>query len=316
MANCVKVPEWLVNVGRGLLMGGADIIPGVSGGTVALILGIYKRLITALSSFDVQFLTHLRNKKIRAAAEHTDLDFLGTLLGGIGLGIIGLASLMHYLLEHQTQHTFGAFFGLILASSWHVARIVDRWSARSVLMFFLGAVAAYSLVALPLLKSPPETAWYIFACGSISICAMILPGISGAFLLLILGAYYELTRSLEQIKDFEITAEPLLTIGAFLTGAVIGLLSFSKFLHWLLAHYQTATIAVLCGFMIGSLRKIWPFKIETPPTQSDFKLKQFMNEWPDFTDGSVWLTILIATAAFVFVLLLEWWTGRRLKVEG
>jgi putative membrane protein len=305
MAILAKIKDPLLNVGRGFMMGGADIIPGVSGGTVALILGIYERLVNAISRFDLTFLGHVRKGEVAAAARHIDLGFLGTLFLGIGIGVIGLGGLMHYLLAHQLQYTFGAFFGLILASCWHVARIIDRWNVKLVGCMVAGAVGAFFLVALPVFKSPPDSAWYILACGCVSICAMILPGISGAFILLILGAYSELTGAIEEIKHGRIGGDVPLTLGAFALGATIGILSFTKFLKWLLARFESATMAVLCGFMIGSLRKIWPFKFDLNPEKTKFKLKEFRNEWPDWSAGEAWATIGLAVVAFGFVLLLE-----------
>ena len=231
MRNRVKLPKPLVNVGRGFLMGAADIIPGVSGGTVALVLGIYERLITAVSRFDLTFLRLIQKREFGAAAQHADLGFLGTLLLGIGIGIVGLGGLMHYLLHDHPQHTFGAFFGLILASSWHVARMIDGWTWRPVLLLILGAVAAYILVGLPFLNAPLVTEWYIFPyvflCGCIAICAMILPGISGAFILLILDTYELITGRLRQLVDGDISLNTLQLLGSFAVGAVVGLLSFS-----------------------------------------------------------------------------------------
>ena len=305
MAIWAIILDLLINVGRGFLMGGADIIPGVSGGTVALILGIYERLVNAISHFDLTFLTNLRKGELIAALRHIDVLFLITLLLGIGIGAFGLGGLMHYLLEEQLQYTFGAFFGLILASSWHVAHIIDRWNAKLVACMVVGAAGAFFLVALPVFENPPDSNWYILACGCVAICAMILPGISGAFILLILGAYFDLTGAMEEVKNGSANGDTWLTLGAFGLGATIGILSFSKFLKWLLARFESATMAVLCGFMLGSLRKIWPFKFDLTPEVTKFKLKEFRNEWPDAFTGDVWATIGLAVAAFAFVLLLE-----------
>ena len=286
-------------------MGGADVIPGVSGGTVALILGIYQRLVTAISHFDVVLLGHLRKREWGKAAEHVDLAFLGALLGGIALGIGSLAGLMHYLLEHQRQQTFAVFFGLIVASSALVGQMVSSWNWDTALLVVAGTAFAYLLVGLPFLQTPPDNAAYLFACGAVSICAMILPGISGAFILLILGKYYDVIGSLKSVLHLDITGQALETVGVFLLGAAVGLLSFSKVLNWLLDHHKSYTMAVLCGFMIGSLRKIWPFAKDLTPDVAKFKLKQFENVAPDFGDGSVWLSILLAVLAVVFVFVLD-----------
>lgn len=292
-----------LHVVRGFLMGGADIIPGVSGGTVALIVGIYQRLVTAISRFDTQFVRHLAKRNWGQAAERVDAGFLGLLGLGIGAGIVSLASLMHWLLEEEMQHTFAAFFGMILVSSWIVARLVGRWSPLNVILVLVGAVLAYQLVGLPFLESPPEGELYIFVCGLIAICAMILPGISGSFILLLLGTYTVITGALRACLHGDLAWSNFAVIGSFAGGAAIGLIAFSKLLKWLLQHYQAATMAVLCGFMIGSLRKIWPFKKVTGEA-AEFKDREFVNIVPDVNTADTWVSlgILLAAAAFVFLL--------------
>jgi putative membrane protein len=292
------------NVARGFLMGGADIIPGVSGGTVALVLGIYERLVTAISRFDMQFLALVRRKEFLAAGAHSDLQFLGALLAGIGTGIVGLASLMHYLMEHQQQHTLAAFFGLILASSYVVAAMIKGWSQRSWLIAGAAAAFAFWLVGCVPAVAPEGNA-YVVLTGMIAICAMILPGISGAFIMLIMGKYHDITGILRSLAHFDISGSGVVTLLAFMIGAAVGLLSFSKVLHWLLDRYQAATMAALCGFMLGSLRKIWPFKKDLTPHVLEFKLKEFENVLPDWSDGSVWFSLLIVVIAAGFVLALD-----------
>lgn len=287
-------------------MGAADIVPGVSGGTVALILGIYERLVTAISHVDRTFLGELKKKQWSAAAEHIDLRFLITLGCGIGIGIGGLASLMNWLLEFHLEPTLAVFFGLILASSVIVARTIDRWNLGSLLFALAGAAFAYWLVAQPFMKGT-DGYGYLFFCGMVAICAMILPGISGAFILLILGKYYYVTGIIKNIVHGDVTVEHLTVLVVFASGCVLGLLAFSKFLRWLLAHYHAPTMAVLCGFMLGSLRRIWPFK-EIPATVSDgvdVKHEQFNNIWPTSLDSSFWLAVGLAVAAFLFVILLD-----------
>lgn len=307
----------LVNVSRGFLMGAADIVPGVSGGTMALILGIYERLVTAISHVDRTFLGHIKKRQWRAAAEHIDIRFLITLGLGIAIGIAGLATLMNWLLEVHIEPTLAAFFGLILASSLIVARTIDRWSVPRFLFLLVGAAFAYWLVAQPFMKGA-EGYLYLFLCGMIAICAMILPGISGAFILLILGKYYYVTGIIKSVVHGEVTLEHLTVIVVFSSGCVIGILAFSKFLRWLLARYHAPTMAVLCGFMLGSLRRIWPFKqVPTELTDGlDLKLKhtQLHNIWPESFGGPFWLAVGLAIAAFLFVVLLDY-AGRRLAKE-
>lgn len=295
----------LLQVARGFLMGGADIIPGVSGGTVALILGIYERLVTAISHFDLTFLEHLRHRRSSAAGQHIDLRFLIALGCGIALGILSLASLMHYLLENQLQFTYAAFFGLILASTVLVAKMVERWRAVTCLCFLAGATFLYWLVGLSFSQTPPEGDGYVFLCGVVAICAMILPGISGAFILLILGKYSDITGLLRNVLHGDVTAATLVTLAVFCVGCLVGLLSFCKLLRWLLARYESPTMALLCGLMVGSLRKIWPFKKDLMPDVLDFKRKQFENIWPEQFTGDVLLTVAIVVVAATFVFALE-----------
>ncbi len=286
-------------------MGGADIIPGVSGGTIALILGFYERLVFSLSHFDLTLLQHVRRRELAVAARHIDLRFLLATGFGAITGIVSLAGLMNYLLENQRQHTQAVFFGLILASSLLVFRMIRRWSPLIVAAPIVGAVAAFIIVGLPLLESPPEGDGYVFISGMTAICATILPGISGAYVMVILGIYEPVTGLLRQMLHGDITLEGLGTLGAFAAGAGIGLLGFSKILRRLLAHFETLTFAVLCGFMVGSLRKIWPFKIDLTPDVHEMKLKQFRNIWPETIDSDVVLSVVLAAAAFGFVLLLD-----------
>ena len=297
--------EHLKHVARGFLMGGADIIPGVSGGTVALILGIYDRLVTAISRFDMVLLLYVRKGYWARAARHVDLSFLASLACGILVGIGGLASVMHYLLEHQLQHTYAVFSGLILASSMLVRRMIGPWKPETGFITLVGAGIAFWLVGLPFFDATPESDFYLFFCGMVAICAMILPGISGAFVLLVLGKYHEITGLLRGVLHGDIRYDTLQAIVVFVAGAAIGLLSFSKILNWLLDTYKALIMSLLCGFMIGSLRKIWPFKHDLTPSIDKFKFKNFENIAPDFSESSVWLSILLAVAAAVVVLALE-----------
>jgi putative membrane protein len=293
------------NVGRGLLMGAADIVPGVSGGTVALILGIYERLVAAISHVDLELVGHLRAGRIQGAIDHADLRFLAALLVGIGTGIVSLASLMHHLLEHEMAATFGLFFGLILASSWLVARLIERWTVLEVVAAVLGGVFAFWLTGLvPVVTNP--TYPYLFVSGMIAICAMILPGISGAFVLLILGMYYHVTGVLKALASGVVSADNLATVVVFAAGCLTGLLAFSRLLRFLLERQHSVTMAVLCGFMFGSLRKIWPFKVEIDPAVAkDFKERVFENVWPWQSADGIFLPALMIVAGVALVLFLE-----------
>ena len=289
----------------GLMMGAADIVPGVSGGTVALVLGIYNRLISAISRFDQQALGMLAAKRWAAAAEYIDLRFILALGCGIATGIGGLSFLMKKLLDDHLQPTYAVFFGLILGSGVLVARGVARWNPASIAALVSGVSVAWLVVSLDALQTPPDTLWYLFFCGTIGICAMILPGLSGAFILLILGRYSHVTGLIRSILKGDWSVQAFLEVSVFCCGCLFGLLAFSRVLRWLLAHHATVTMATLCGLMLGSLRKLWPFKNELTPPGTEFKLKQFENIAPDFSCSSTITSIGLTVIAMVAVLSLE-----------
>ncbi|MEX0936440.1 MAG: DUF368 domain-containing protein [Pirellulales bacterium] len=325
-----------VNVARGFLMGGADIIPGVSGGTVALILGIYQRLVTSISHVDGTLIRHLRAGQFSTAAAHIDLRFLVALGSGIALGIGGLASLMHYLLAHHLSLTYATMFGLIAASCVLVARMVDRWSGGNAGIATATAVAAFWIVGL-LPSTPPAGHMYLFLCGFVAICAMILPGISGAFILVIMGMYFHITGILKELLQGVVTTEHVASVAIFGAGCTVGLLGFSKLLQWLLCAYESTTMAALCGFMAGSLRKIWPFKrnvtlesldrLPLPPEQLASIRSQpqplehvppeyhiYENVWPDHFSGDVGSAIALAVLGAAAVLMLDYLTRASRRV--
>lgn len=307
------------NVGRGMLMGGADIIPGVSGGTVALILGIYERLVTAISHVDLELLSLVRTGHVREAAEHLDLKFLVSLGTGIGLGILSLGSLVNQLLSstNTRELTLAAFFGIILASSYLVACMIEFKSPQeAAVLTVLGLLGAGFAFWLTGLQGEEVTLsyGYVFVCGMIGICAMILPGISGAYILLILGAYLPLTDILKALPRGHVGLSELTIVLVFGAGCAIGLIAFSKVLRWLLARHEAPTMAILCGFMIGALRKIWPFQTDLTPEVEKVKHKMFENTWPEAIDGHVIACLAIATVGLLAVLFLDRLTGAHEKV--
>lgn len=293
-------------MGVGVAMGSADIVPGVSGGTVALVLGVYQRLLDALSRFDSRLIGHLAKGQFTAAWNHVDAWFLGALGLGIGLGVKGLASVMTYLLTEQQTLTFAAFFGLILASGLLVARMARPASAvqgaKCVAFGILAAAFAVWMMSQGRL-TPVSGLPYSFLCGAIAICAMILPGISGAYLLLILGKYETISEIVH--KAPRLSGEEFATLAVFCCGCLFGLLAFSRFLKWLLNRYWSSTMAVLAGFMIGSLYRVWPFQIDTTPEVEEFKLKAFEPTLPSEVNGLVLTCLAIAVGAFLFVLIVD-----------
>ena len=292
----------------GLCMGTADIVPGVSGGTVALILGVYQRLLSAISSFDAHFLSLLKRMQWTQAARHVDFHFLVALALGILTGVIGLAGLMDYLLTHHRSITFASFFGLILASGLLVGRMTQPKSkgqlAACMVLGFVAALGALAIMSLGRVIPLPGYA-YTFFCGMIAICAMILPGISGAYLLLMLGKYEEITHILKGLPRFETTFEDLLTVAVFSAGCLLGLLLFSRVLRWFLRRYWSETMAVLCGFMLGSLYRIWPLQIDTTPEVEKFKQKIFQPVWPDTWTSEVAWCLVAAVISLAAVLLID-----------
>ncbi|MDA1017845.1 MAG: DUF368 domain-containing protein [Planctomycetota bacterium] len=283
----------LANVGRGFLMGSADLIPGVSGGTVALILGIYQRLVTAISRFDRQLLRYLSGRQWADAARHIDLGFVIPLGCGIGLAIGSLATLLHYLIENFPQYVHAGLFGLILASSILVLRMIRDWRAGTLLCLAIGIVLAVLLAGFQETNSSNHSLLYLFFCGTVAITAMILPGISGSFILKILGEWKYVLGHVKSFisgaAQFTFEWETVLTLTVFSSGCIVGLLSFSKVLRWLLREHWSLTLSVLCGFMIGSLRSLWPFD-ELMPAQ---------------IDQTFWLCGAIGAASVGFVLLMD-----------
>lgn len=307
-----------MQVVRGFLMGSADIIPGVSGGTIALILGIYTRLVSAISRFDAQLVRLLGQRQWQTAAAHVDLRFLVALALGILSGIVCLASLVLYLLTEQRSYTLAVFFGLILASSLIVARMVrPRTSAQlwgSCALALAAALFAFWLVGLQQFGLH-DNLGYFFLCGAVAICAMILPGISGAYILWLMGAYETVAGIIHNLTHFETTTSDVLILVVFASGCAVGLVSFSKLLRWFLDRAHMATMAVLGGFMVGSLRLMWPFQVDLTPEIEKLKLKQFEPYIPQQWDSQVTACLTLAVVAMAAILLLERWGSIASPVE-
>ena len=243
--------------GKGMMMGAADAVPGVSGGTVAFITGIYEELIHSLRQVDLSAAKILFSDGPKAFWAHINGSFLLALVGGIIFSLASFAHLIVYLLDTYPEMLWSFFFGLILASTWSVMRHIPRWDMNTLSFFILGTLSAYVITSI----SPTQieaTSLMIFLAGSIAICAMILPGISGSFILLIMGLYGPI---LGAVKSFDL---PVILL--FMSGCVVGLLSFVRVLDWLFSNYKALTLAVLSGFLLGSLNKVWPWKYTTAYT--------------------------------------------------
>jgi putative membrane protein len=232
-------------------MGVADVIPGVSGGTIAFISGIYEELIGSIKSIDADAFKLLGQLQIKAFWKKINGSFLICVLGGIVTSLVSLAKLMTYLLEHHPIPVWSFFFGLILVSAPFIMRDIKKWNFATVLSGIVGIVIAYLITVISPTETPTNLP-FIFFCGALAICAMILPGISGAFILLLIGKYEYMIKALIGLDI------PVILV--FVTGCFLGLLGFSRFLSWILTHYRFPTLALLAGFMIGSLNKVWPWK--------------------------------------------------------
>ncbi|NLB92123.1 MAG: DUF368 domain-containing protein, partial [Bacteroidales bacterium] len=246
-----KTKSYLLLTLKGMGMGAADVVPGVSGGTIAFIAGIYEELVNSIKSINLNALKLFFSGKFAAFWKAINGNFLLAVVLGIGISIFSLAKGLEYLLHHYPILVWSFFFGLILASAIYVGGSIKKWKAGTIIAGIAGVVVAYFITAI----SPAEaniTWFFIFISGSIAICAMILPGISGSFILVLLGMYEFI---LGAVSDLNI---PVLLV--FIAGALIGIIAFSNLLSWLIKNYHNLTIATLTGFMIGSLNKVWPWK--------------------------------------------------------
>ncbi|VAW26997.1 Integral membrane protein [hydrothermal vent metagenome] len=243
--------DYLLLFAKGLAMGGADVVPGVSGGTIAFISGIYEELIDSIKAVNISSIKVLLKGEFKEFWQQINGNFLIVLFAGIAISLASLAKLMTYLMVHNPIQLWSFFLGLILISSIVILRQIKQWSVGVVIAGIIGIVVSYFLTSV----SPAQTSdsyLMIFLSGAIAICAMILPGISGAFILLILGKYQLVVGALGNL-DFGI-------IFVFMAGALLGILMFVRVISWLLHKYHNYAIAVLAGFMMGSLNKIWPWK--------------------------------------------------------
>ena len=288
---------------KGLCMGSADVIPGVSGGTIALITGIYEELIQALKSFDTTVVKKILNLDLMGALAGVHVRFLLCLFAGIGIAIVSFARLMNYLLNHYPIFTWSLFFGLIAASILVVSKQVAIWTAGASISLVCGTAAAAFIVNL-IPMSTPDALWFIFLCGIIAICAMILPGISGAFILLILGKYEFITGTLKN----PFGPQQLMIIIVFCLGCLIGLLSFARLLNYLLKNFRPLTLAFLTGLMAGSIKKIWPWKETIQTKIIDGKPPIVIwgaNIMPETLNSEVWAALGLAIIGFIAVLIIE-----------
>lgn len=246
--------DFLANFFKGMAMGTANVIPGVSGGTIALITGIFERLINAIKSFDLKAVRLLLKGRFTEFMVHTDLIFLLSVLLGVLAAIVTLARLFDYLFSHYPVYIWSYFFGLVLASVYFVGRTVSRWSIPVIITFTIGTGLAIFISFLNP-GTENDNFFYLMVCGVVAICSMILPGLSGSFVLFIMGNYKLLAIDAINERDFRL-------LFPFAIGAALGLLAFSHFLSWLLKKFKDETISLLTGFILGSVSILWPWQRE------------------------------------------------------
>jgi len=295
-----RLKDYFIISLKGVAMGAADVVPGVSGGTIAFISGIYEELITSINKVNFNTFKILRTNGFNAMWKSINGNFLISLLIGIGLSVVSLAKIIRHLLETQPILIWSFFFGLVLASIIYVAKQITKWNIINIILLMVGAFIAFYITTLT-----PQTAEisyaYVFFSGALAICAMILPGISGSYILLLLGMYKPILDALH-FKDFKI-------LGVLIAGAIVGLLTFSRLLKWLFDHYQNLTLATLTGFIVGSLNKIWPWKktLESEIINGKLKILQEKSVSPFLYEGDhqIYFAILFAIIGFAFILFLE-----------
>ena len=287
---------------KGIAMGGADVVPGVSGGTIAFITGIYQKLLTSIKNIDLEALQLLKEFDIKALWEHINGTFLVVLFGGIATSVLSLAKLITFLLENFPIQVLAFFFGLIIISALIILREIKKWDFGVIIAILVGTAIAYFITATTPAETP-DAPWFMFIAGAVAICAMILPGISGSFILLLFGKYEYVMSA---IKDFRIADLIFLAMGC-----VVGILSFARLVNWLFNKFHNLTIGLLAGFMIGSLNKVWPWK-ETIETYIDrhgeikplYQINVLPNQFLEKSGSEPFFLEAIGFAAFGFLLVL------------
>jgi len=300
-----NLSKYLILAIKGFCMGAANVVPGVSGGTMALILGIYEELIHAIRSLNLRFLRLIAMLKIREAFSSVSWPFLLSVCLGVLVATLSLAEALSWLLFTYPVVVWSFFFGLILSSIFTVGRVVREWRIPTFVAIGVGAVGAYFLFGM-IPVATPNAAWFLILSGFLAICAMILPGISGAYILVLLGKYHYTLEALNN-RDFQ-------SLFLLMVGAVVGLLSFVRVLDWLLKRYYDLTMAILIGLMLGSLRRIWPWK-ETLTTFIDSHGKEVpalqVNILPPSLNTEVVLAFLFMLLGFAVVVALNYWEHKK-----
>lgn len=288
-----KLKDYAILTLKGMGMGAADVVPGVSGGTIAFIVGIYDELINSIKSINGESLKLLFSGNLKAFWQYIHANFLFSILLGIGISVFSLAKVITWLLVAHPVLVWSFFFGLVLASTWFVSKDIKEWNWKTIAGFVAGAIIAFYIT----IATPAETSaewWFIFICGAIAICAMLLPGISGSFILVLLGKYFFI---MEAVKTLNIKVMLIFAAGAF-----IGITTFSRVLSYALKYFRNITLAVLTGFMLGSLNKVWPWKEKIETMVDGHIIELESNILPS---GQVWEAVALALIGFFSVYFLE-----------
>jgi putative membrane protein len=294
--------EYLVIGLKGMAMGAADVVPGVSGGTIAFISGIYEELLASISNVNFKLLKTLKSDGIKAAWKQVNGSFLLALFIGIFISIISLAKTIKWLLENEPVLLWSFFFGLVVASIIYIGKQVEKWNVKITILCILGVLFGYGVTVIPPTNLGEINYLFLIFAGAIASCAMILPGISGSYILLLIGVY-PIVMTAITTKDYKI-------IGAIAIGVIVGLLSFSKLLKWLFTNYKNEMLIVLTGIMLGSLNKVWPWK-ETISTYVNSHgvtkplLEQSVSPFSFNGDPKLMLAIVLLIVGFVLILLME-----------
>ncbi|WP_339839977.1 DUF368 domain-containing protein [uncultured Maribacter sp.] len=294
-----KLKHYIFITLKGMAMGIAELVPGVSGGTIAFITGIYEEFITSINNVNLKTLKVLKEEGFKMFWQKLNGNFLLALLVGMMISIFSLSKVIAWLLEEHPIPTWAFFFGLVLASVIFVAKSINKWNFLAIFLFIIGTASAFYITTLPPSTSSGSLP-FIFLSGAIAICAMVLPGISGSFILVLLGSYKTV---LEAVNDKELSI-----IATFAFGAVFGLLSFARILKWMFTNYKDATLAILTGFILGSLNKIWPWKNIIEIIQIGKKeiiIDENISPFAFTGDNQLTLAIVAAIIGFSLIFILE-----------
>lgn len=294
--------DFIYNFLKGMGMGAANVIPGVSGGTIALITGIFERLINSIKSFNLTALKLFFTGKWKAFAEHVDLKFLVAVFLGIAAAILSVAKLFKFLFENYPVYIWAFFFGLIIASIYYVGRTVNKWNLGSILFFAIGTGIAL-LIAFGTPAQENHNFLYLILCGVVGTCSMILPGLSGSYVLLLMGNYeYVMIDAVNMLTTSP--WEGIKILIPVVIGAVIGLLAFAHLLSWIFKNFHDQTVALLTGFILGSTPIIWPWKHAVTNALKDGteKVVGYQWQWPAInTEFFIALAIMLLGAAIIIV---------------